>query len=117
MKSRAGSTKVLVEAIGKAKPKPGVFVCASAVGFYGPRRPDEQVDEGDEAGTGFLAEVVKQWEDAARGAEAPDVRVAMVRIGIVLGEGGGPLEKMVMPFKLFAGGPMGKFPVGAGISA
>ncbi len=106
-KSRVDATRVLVEAIGKASKKPQTLVCASAVGFYGARAADEELDESAEAGRGFLADVVKDWEEAARGAEAFGLRTVEVRIGIVLGEGGGALDKMVLPFKLFAGGPMG----------
>jgi uncharacterized protein (TIGR01777 family) len=108
VKSRVDSTRVLVEAIGKANPKPKVLVCASAIGYYGPRKPDEQLDEGSEPGQGFLADVCKGWEEAAQGAEAHGLRVAELRIGIVLGEGGGPLQKMLPPFKLFVGGPVGE---------
>lgn len=105
-KSRVDSTRVLVEAIGKARHKPTVLVSASATGFYGPRRPDEKLDERSEAGKGFLADLVQRWEEAARAVEASGVRAAQVRIGIVLGEGGA-LDKMILPFKLFAGGPIG----------
>ena len=80
-----------------------------------PRRPAttarapnaETVDEDSEPGKDFLADVCEQWEDAAREAEEHGVRTAQVRIGIVLGEGGGALEKMITPFKLYAGGPIG----------
>jgi uncharacterized protein (TIGR01777 family) len=106
-KSRVDSTRLLVDAIGKSAHKPSTFVCASAIGFYGSRGADEALDEDAEPGRGFLADVVKEWEEAARGAEAHGLRCIQVRIGIVLGEGGGALEKMVLPFKLFAGGPIG----------
>jgi uncharacterized protein (TIGR01777 family) len=105
--SRVGSTRVLVEAIGSAKRKPSVFVCASAIGYYGPRPADERLAEDAERGKGFLADVVVRWEEAAREVEKHGVRCVQVRIGVVLGEGGGALEKMVTPFKLFAGGPIG----------
>jgi uncharacterized protein len=106
-KSRVDSTRLLVEAIGKAKPRPSVLVCASATGFYGPQPPDRELDESADPGTGFLADVVKRWEEAARGAEQHGVRAVEVRIGVALGEGGGALAKMVTPFKLYAGGPIG----------
>ena len=106
-KSRVDSTRVLVEAIGKSQHKPSLLVSASAIGFYGARRPDEKLDEGAEPGQGFLAGVVKGWEEAARGAEQHGLRSVQLRIGVVLGEGGGALEKMMIPFKLFGGGPMG----------
>lgn len=106
-KSRVDSTRLLVEAIGKAKRKPSVLVCASATGFYGPQPPDLALDEGAEPGQGFLADVVKQWEEAARAVEAHGVRSVQMRFGVVLGEGGGALDKMIVPFKLFGGGPIG----------
>lgn len=107
VKSRVDSTRVLVEEIGRAKHKPSVLVCASATGFYGPRPSDVSLDEGSEPGQGFLADVVKRWEEAARGAEAFGLRTVELRLGVVLGEGGGALEKMILPFKLFGGGPIG----------
>lgn len=105
--SRVGSTERLVEAIGRAKHRPKVLVNASATGFYGSRDPQEELDETSSRGSGFLAELVEKWEAAAKGAEAHGVRTAMVRIGVVLGKGGGALEKMVPAFKLFVGGPIG----------
>lgn len=105
--SRITSTRVLVDAIGKAKHKPKVFVCASAIGYYGPHNGDEVLTEEAEPATDFLATVVTRWEEAARGVEEHGVRSVQLRIGLVLGEGGGPLEKMLLPFKLYAGGPIG----------
>lgn len=105
--SRSGSTRVLVEAMSQAKPKPGVLVCASAVGYYGPRPGDEELDEESSPSNDFLANVVVKWEEAAREAEQHGIRSVQMRIGIVLGEGGGPLEKLVMPFKLGVGGHVG----------
>ncbi|MCC6551638.1 MAG: TIGR01777 family protein [Polyangiaceae bacterium] len=105
-RSRLDSTKLLVEAIGRAQHKPEALLCASAVGYYGPRPGDEVLDEEAERGQGFLADVVARWEEAARAAEAHGVRTVELRFGIVLGEGGGALEKMLKPFKLFAGGPI-----------
>jgi uncharacterized protein (TIGR01777 family) len=106
-KSRVDATRVLVEAIGKLQSKPGVFVCASAIGYYGARRPDDVLDEDAAPGKGFLADLVQRWEEAARAVEAHGVRAALLRIGVVFGEGGGALDKMILPFKLFAGGPVG----------
>jgi uncharacterized protein len=106
-KSRIDATRVLVEAMGKAKPHPSVLVCASAIGFYGPRPPEEQLDETSDAGHGFLADLAQRWEEAARAAEPLGIRSVQIRLGVVLGEGGGALDKMILPFKLFAGGPVG----------
>lgn len=105
--SRVDSTRLLVRAMREAKEKPSVFLCASAIGFYGPRPSDELLDESAKRGEGFLADVVEAWEKEARRAEELGIRTVRLRIGIVLGEGGGPLEKMILPFKMFAGGPIG----------
>jgi len=106
-RSRVVSTRLLVEAIGRAAPKPEVLVSASAVGYYGAHPPDEALDESAPPGHDVLAEVCVKWEAEARAVEAFGVRASQVRIGVVLGEGGGALEKMVPAFKLFAGGPLG----------
>lgn len=105
--SRVGSTSRLVDAIGRAKHRPRVFVSASATGFYGPRGESEELTEDSEQGKGFLADLVAQWESAAKKAEEHGVRTAMLRIGVVFGKGGGALEKMVPAFKMFVGGPIG----------
>lgn len=105
--SRVGSTRVLVEAIGQAKQKPSVLVCASAVGYYGARSGDEVLNEGSSPGSDWLAGIVTKWEETAREVEKHGVRGVEMRIGVVLGEGGGALDKMVTPFKMYAGGPLG----------
>ncbi|MFO0658750.1 MAG: TIGR01777 family oxidoreductase [Polyangiaceae bacterium] len=104
--SRVVSTRLLVEAIRNATQRPHAFVCASAVGYYGDRDPNEVIDEESKPGTGFLADVVKAWEHEAAQAGELGIREARVRIGIVLGDGGA-LEKMLTPFKMFVGGPLG----------
>lgn len=107
IRSRVDATRALVEAIGRAEPRPAVLVSASAVGYYGPRPPGEELDEDSAPGQGFLAGVVQGWEAEARAVAAHGVRDVELRIGVVLGEGGGALDKMLLPFKLFAGGPIG----------
>lgn len=106
-RSRVVSTRLIVEAIGRAPQRPEVLVSASAVGYYGTHPKHEALDESAPPGHDFLAEVCVKWEAEARAAEALGVRAAQVRIGVVLGEGGGALEKMLPAFKLFAGGPLG----------
>jgi uncharacterized protein (TIGR01777 family) len=106
IRSRVESTKLLVDAMERSAQRPSVFVCASAVGFYGAHGP-EIVDERSAAGSDFLAEVTVAWEDAAAAAEALGVRVVRARFGIVLGGGGGALTEMAMPFRMFVGGPIG----------
>jgi uncharacterized protein (TIGR01777 family) len=104
--SRIVSTRNLVEAMRAAAAKPAVFVCGSAVGFYGDR-DDEILDERSPAGKGFLAEVCKAWEAEAHRARESGIRVVEVRTGVVFARGGGALKKILPPFKLGAGGPLG----------
>ncbi|UNU25581.1 thylakoid membrane protein ThyD [Microcoleus vaginatus] len=103
--SRRLTTAKLVEAIVNANPKPSVFVSASAIGYYGTSETAE-FDETSPAGDDFLAAVCKDWEAAAQPAKNAGTRLAILRLGIVLGMGGA-LAKMLPPFKLFAGGPLG----------
>ncbi|MEG4996329.1 thylakoid membrane protein ThyD [Microcoleus sp. B4-D4] len=103
--SRKLTTEKLVEAIVNANPKPSVFVSASAIGYYGTSETAE-FDETSLAGNDFLAAVCKDWEAAAQPAKNAGTRLAILRLGIVLGMGGA-LAKMLPPFKLFAGGPIG----------
>ena len=104
--SRIVPTRLLVDAIGSSNPKPNLLISASAVGFYGDRS-DETITEESSAGTDYLAGVVKQWEAAAYEAEKFGVRVATPRIGLVLQKNGGMIGKMVLPFRLCVGGPIG----------
>ncbi len=104
--SRIESTRALVAAIGKAKEKPKFLINASAVGYYGPHG-DEALSEEAGAGSDFLSRVCVAWEREATKAEDYGLRVVRLRTGIVLGRGGGALAKMVLPFKLFLGGPLG----------
>lgn len=104
--SRASAAERAGAAIRAAKSRPGVLVNASAVGFYGDRG-DVEVTETSGPGTGFLAETTVAWEEAARRAVPEGVRLVLLRIGIVLGEEGGALSKMLLPFRLGLGGPLG----------
>lgn len=104
--SRIDSARHLVTAIGRSKHRPAVWVGASAVGYYGPCA-DELVTEEHPAGSDFLADVCKEWEAAAQSAEGFGVRVVRVRFGLVLGADGGALPRLVLPFRFFAGGPLG----------
>lgn len=106
LNSRIVPTKLLVEAISLAIRKPSLLISASAVGFYGDRN-EEIVTEGSSGGADFLADVVNQWEGAAYEAEKYGVRVATPRIGLVLEKSGGMIGKMLLPFQLFVGGPIG----------
>lgn len=104
--TRVIGTRHLVEAFSEAKKKPSVFVCASAVGYYGDRG-EEELTEDSAPGSDFLAEVCKEWEAEAKKAEPLGIRVVSLRTGIVLGLGGGALQQMLLPFKLGMGGPLG----------
>ncbi len=106
VESRTHTTAYLVDAMALMQKKPEVFVCASAVGIYGDRG-DEIVDESSSPGTGFLVQLCEEWERVARGAEAHGIRVVRVRISLVFGRDEGAFPMMVMPFKFFAGGPLG----------
>lgn len=103
--SRKLTTAKLAEAIVNANPKPSVFVSASAIGYYGTSETAE-FDENSPGGDDFLAAVCKDWEAAAQPAKNAGTRLAILRLGIVLGMGGA-LAKMLPAFKLFAGGPIG----------
>ena len=104
-KSRVDSTHVLVQGCAKAKHTPKFLINASAVGYYGPHG-DEIITEEAPAGTDFLSQLCLNWEAEAMRAEQLGMRVVRLRTGIVLGRGGGALEKMVPPFKWFTGGPL-----------
>src|SRR5271165_389976 len=104
--SRVAGTRNLVTAVGKLKHKPKVLVGASAVGYYG-NRGDELITEASGPGSGFLADVCVEWEREADRARELGLRVVHIRIGIVLGPGGGALGKMLMPFQFGLGGTLG----------
>ena len=105
LESRQQITKILVEAIGQANPRPKVLVNASAVGYYGTSET-ATFDETSPSGNDFLAQVCQTWETEAQKVREAGVRLAIVRIGIVLGNGGA-LAKMIGPYQFFAGGPIG----------
>ena len=104
--SRVVGTRNLVAGIAQAESKPAVMVSASAIGFYGDRG-DEELTEQAAPGDDFLAHTCLAWEDEALKVEPLGVRLACVRIGVVLGLGGGALAAMLTPFKLGVGGPLG----------
>lgn len=101
--SRVLGTRHLVDSIKSLETKPKVVLCASATGYYG-HRGDEVLTEESGAGEGFLAETCREWENEAKLLETLGVRVVFVRVGIVLGRGGGALAKMLPPFRMGVGG-------------
>jgi uncharacterized protein len=105
MESRQLGTRKLVEAIAMAEQKPQVLVSGSAIGYYGTSETST-FDETSNAGSDFLAQVCQNWEAEAQKVKEQGVRLVILRIGIVLANGGA-LGKMIGPFKMFAGGPIG----------
>ncbi len=105
MESRRTGTRNLIAALAALERRPKVLVNQSAIGFYGDRG-DAIVDESAESGEGFDAEVVREWEAAAREAEGAGTRLVIVRTGHVLDASGGLLGELLPPFKLGLGGPI-----------
>jgi len=106
LKSRTVSTSLLANALAENEQPPRVFISASAVGFYGDRG-DETLTDDSAAGDGFLADVCKQWEDAAKPAAQAGIRVVHPRFGMVLSQDGGALAKMLPTFRFGLGGRFG----------
>ncbi|MDH3591763.1 MAG: TIGR01777 family oxidoreductase, partial [Planctomycetota bacterium] len=104
--SRVDGTRKLAKAVARWQEKPSVLVCASAIGYYGDRG-DTELGEDAKGGEGFLAETCRAWEKAAQPARDAGIRVVHLRFGIVLSPLGGALKKMLTPFKMGAGGPVG----------
>lgn len=104
--SRITSTSTLATAMAAATPPPRVLVCGSAIGYYGDTG-DKAVDESGEAGTGFLPDLVRDWEAAAEPAAAAGVRVTSIRSGVVLAAEGGMLARLMLPFRLGLGARLG----------
>lgn len=104
--SRGRATKNLVDGIIAAEPRPRALVSQSAVGIYGDRG-DALLDESRSPASGFLVDVVMEWEAAALAAEKSGLRVALIRTGLVLDTEGGLLKQLLLPFKLGVGGPLG----------
>lgn len=104
--SRVQTTALLVQAAQQVAAPPRLWLQASAIGIYD-QSPETIADENSPPGTGFLAELGKAWEAAAQPAAERGIRLCYMRIGVVLGEGGGALERMLTPFRLGLGGPLG----------
>ncbi len=104
--SRLDAGQAMVKAIEIAKQKPEVLLQPSAIGFYGPR-DDEWITEETPPAQDFLASVCVDWESAVDGLQELGVRLVIMRIGLVQTTKGGPLARMVVPFKFFVGGPYG----------
>jgi uncharacterized protein len=103
--SRVLTTRLLVEAMSRRTSKPRTLINASGIGYYG-ASDDRVLNEGAARGQGFLADLSCAWEAEALRAGEFGVRVVLLRTGMVLEQDGGALPKMLLPFKLFAGGPI-----------
>lgn len=108
LESRVQTTKILVNAIKKMNHRPKIFLCASAVGYYGNRDPQVPVNERSRAGQGFLSEVCHEWENASADLVLLGVRLIYMRFGVVLSKKGGALAKMLLPFYFGLGGRLGR---------
>lgn len=106
LESRVNAGKAVVEAVENAIKKPAVVIQASAVGYYGPYAT-ERVTESLPAGRDYLADVCVKWEESSAAVEGMGVRRAIIRTGVVLDAGAGALQFMMVPFSLYAGGPVG----------
>jgi len=104
--SRVGGTRTLTHALAKAAKRPRVLVTSSAIGYYGDRG-DEVLNEKSSPGTGFLADVCREWEAANQPAADAGIRTVQIRTGIVLSAEGGALKKMLPPFRMGVGGRLG----------
>ena len=104
--SRVKGTRLLCESLANLAQPPKTLVSASAIGYYGDR-DEEILNEGSISGFGFLAEVCIEWEIATEPLAQTEIRVVNLRMGIVLSLEGGPLEKMLPPFKMGVGGILG----------
>lgn len=104
--SRVDSTRVLIDHLASLPQRPKVFVTASGAGFYGDRG-DELLTEESAKGTGFLSDLVEGWERETSRAAEFGMRVVQLRFGVILAKQGGALKKLLLPFKIGAGGPIG----------
>jgi uncharacterized protein len=105
--SRIDTTRFLVDAMARLQRKPGVFVSSSATGYYG-NRGNEILTESSAPGTGFLANLARDWEaEAARAATVFGIRTVILRFGMILSSDGGALPRMILPFKFGLGGRVG----------
>lgn len=105
--SRVLGTRLLASSLAKLRKVPAVMVSGSAIGIYGSRRGDELLNEGSSTGGDFLADVSREWEAAAEPAATAGTRVVHTRTGLVLSPTGGVLGKLLLPFRMGAGGRIG----------
>ncbi|MCK6625216.1 MAG: TIGR01777 family oxidoreductase [Anaerolineae bacterium] len=105
--SRVKAGQAIVEAISAASAKPKVLIQSSAVGYYGAQNNDKVLTEDQPPANDFLGRTCQVWEASTAAVEALGVRRVVIRSGVVLDMQGGALPRMVLPFRFFAGGPIG----------
>ena len=106
MSSRLDTTRFLLDCLKETKSGVASFISASAIGYY-PRSDSEVFDEDSPPGDSFLSGVTKDWEEESKKVELLGIREVRIRMGIVLDKSGGALKRMLLPYKLFIGGPIG----------
>ncbi|MBW8041133.1 MAG: TIGR01777 family protein [Planctomycetes bacterium] len=106
LQSRLNAGRAISQAVQKANNKPPLLIQTSGIGYYGDRG-DELLDESSSAGTGFLADVAIQWERSVQPLESLGLRIATIRLGVVLGPHGGVIARLIPPFRFFLGGHPG----------
>lgn len=104
--SRLDAGNAVVDAVQRAQNKPGVVIQSSAIGYYGPR-DDEILDEDASPGDDYLARLCVDWENSTRPVEEHGVRRAIIRSGLILSTKEGSLPRVILPYRLFVGGPFG----------
>ena len=104
--SRLNALKAIIEAIETASEKPKVLIQASAIGYYGPLG-DQPVDESEPVGNDFMARLLQEVEQSTKDIESLGVRRVVIRSGVVLTNQGGALSRLLLPYRLFVGGPLG----------
>lgn len=107
LQSRLNAGRAVTLAIKAAEQKPAVLIQASGVGYYGTHSDDREITEDSPAGNDFLAGVVIDWEASTRAVEKMGVRRVVLRTGVVMSTRGGALPRQMLPFRFFAGGPLG----------
>ena len=106
IESRTMAANAVIDALKRVKNKPSVVIQPSGVGYYG-NRGAEILNESSAAGTGYMVEVAQKWEQSIKKVAAMGIRLVTIRIGVVLGKGGGFLSRVQLPFRFFMGGHLG----------
>jgi uncharacterized protein (TIGR01777 family) len=106
LQSRVDAGKALIESIVNSIKKPLVFVQASGIGFYGTNQ-DKELNEEDNGGNDYFSDLCREWEASSASIEALGIRRIIIRNGVVLSSKAGALPRLLLPYKLFVGGPLG----------